>query len=91
MNWPKRVATINALHGHEKGFRHRIGSGNDTGLGVKPGDGGSITIVTEDLSSNGRRLLSSGAELRESMATNRPTIVHPGKACFMDEYPPSFA
>ena len=40
MNWPERVATINALHGHEKGFRHRIGSGNDTGLGVKPGDGG---------------------------------------------------
>ena len=61
MNWPERVAAINGLHGHEKGFRHRIGSGNDTGLWVKPGDGGSITIVTEDLSGNGRRLLSNGA------------------------------
>ena len=77
MNWPERVAAINGLHGHENGFRHRIGSGNDTGLGVKPGDGGSITIVTEDLSSNGRSLLSNGAAAQgndgNQQADHRPS------------------
>ena len=77
MNWPERVAAINGLHGHEKGFRHRIGSGNDTGLGVKPGDGGSITIVTEDLSSNGRSLLSNGSAAQgidgNQQADHRPS------------------
>ena len=49
MNWPERVATTSGLHGREIGFRYRIRSGNDIGLGVKLGDGGSITVATEDL------------------------------------------